>query len=339
MKPVYTLIPLLALNTLAAAQEPAPSIDVAPVKVTQRIVYNSDEPISYDERQKALALRNVCRILEGVTDLESANAAADAVYENMLVVNVGGEDHRVPDEEITGQQAMDYWMAAKEAGDRMRRVFFYGSEDLAVCMGLEPELAIVPTDAQMQGAREMLSAMREAVVVLSQVIDDRSAAAAVEPFMKLRWRITPAQAAMEGADAASLLYAAGMEEGEMMYLPMISERLKSCNFYGCAELAVALGFSAEDAVMPGKLTPEVQKQLEEALAASLKAVALSGGPGLSPDTAWVLPAGVNVADHLPACMKPDGPAITAPDKPSMLPIMAEPDSKPYKLELWFITKP
>lgn len=40
---------------------------MAPVKVTQRIVYNSDEPISYEERQKDPALRNVCRMIWFIT--------------------------------------------------------------------------------------------------------------------------------------------------------------------------------------------------------------------------------------------------------------------------------
>ncbi|MBR5876170.1 MAG: hypothetical protein IKZ10_04970 [Akkermansia sp.] len=326
------------------AQEPAPSIDAAPVKITQRIIYNSDKPVSFEDRQKALALRNICRILEGVSDKESADAAADAVYENMLVVNVGGDAHLLPDEEMTGQQSVDYWTAAKEAGDRLSRVFFYGSVELALAMGMPPEMAEAPSEAQLNAAREYLAAMREAVVLLSRVVDDRSAAAAAEPYMALRWRITPAQSAMGDADLNTLLRAVGMEEGEMMYLDMATDRIRECNFYGSPELAVALGFSAQDVVMPGELTPEAQIQLENILQEAFKKHALSGGPGLTRETAWRLPEGVvlqSLMNDLPACMKQDSPLLEQPgfgsaESYDVCDVMAEWEGKSYKLQLWIV---
>ena len=342
-----TLNLFACLLTAAAplfAQEGEPSIDAAPVTIKQRIIYNSDQPVSYEDRQKALALRNVCRILEGVVDKESADAAADAVYENMLVVNVGGEAHQLPDEEMTGQQSVDYWTAAKEAGDRLSREFFYGSYDLAEAMGLPSEMAEKPSETQLNGAREYLAAMREAGVLLSRVVDDRSAAAAAEPYMALRWRIPPAQEAMGDADMMLLLQAVGMD-GEMMYLEMATARIRSCNFYGCPQLAEAMGFSAQDAVMPGELTPEAQKQLEEMLSVAFKQYNLSGGPGFTRETAWVLPKGVKpqtVVNSLPDCMKQDSDLMIAASTNSInggtfyvYDVVAEWEGKSYKLEQYF----
>ena len=333
---------LLTVSSPLWAQNEEAGIDAAPVKITQRIIYNSDQPVSYEDRQKALALRNVCRILEGVVDKQSADAAADAVYENMLVVLVGGEEHRLPDEEMTGQQSVDYWTAAKEAGDRLSRVFFYGSFDLAAAMGMPEDAAVIPTDAQLNGAREYLAALREAVVVLSRVVDDRSAAAAAEPYMALRWRIAPAQETMGNADMMRLLQAVGMEEGEMMYLEMATARIRSCNFYGCPQLAEAMGFSAQEAVMPGELTPQAQKQLAQLMEDTFKTYALTGGPGLTRETAWILPEGVSAQTllaSLPACMKQDSDlmAVSAPDNRGefrVCDVVAELDGKSYKLELW-----
>ncbi|MBR4310980.1 MAG: hypothetical protein IKT79_08115 [Akkermansia sp.] len=336
---------LLLAATSIPAQEAGPSIDAAPVKLTQRIIYNSDQPVSFEERQKALALRNVSRILDGVADKESADAAADSVYENMLVVNVGGEEHRLPDEEMTGQQSVDYWMAAKESADRLSREFFYGSVDLAEALGMPSELAVRPSEAQLNAAREYLAAMREAVVLLSRVVDDRSATAAAEPYMALRWRIGPAQSAMGDVDLTILLRAVGMEEGEMMYLGMATERIRACNFYGSPELAVAMGFTAQDAVVPGDLTPEVELELEELLAAAFKPMEVTGGPGFSQKTAWLLPQGTDVNTvlaALPACVKLDSPvrmqrSNEAEDRRNfhVCDVVAELKGESYKLELWF----
>lgn len=338
---------LFACLLLAApqgqSQEPAPSIDAAPVKITQRIIYNSDQPVGFEDRQKALALRNVARILDGVTDKASADAAADAVYENMLVVNVGGAEHSLPDEEMTGQQSVDYWMAAKVATDRLTREFFYGSVDLVDSLGLPAELAELPTEAQLNAAREYLSAMREAVVLLSGVVDSHSATAAAAPYMALRWRIAPAQSAMGEVDVTLLLQAVGMEEGEMMYLGMATERIRVCNFYGSPELAVAMGFSAQDAVVPGELTPEVEKELHSLLSFAFKPLALSGGPGFSQKTAWVLPQGTDVNTvlaALPSCIKVDSPVRRqrSNDEPrhfQVCDVVAELKGESYKLELWF----
>jgi hypothetical protein len=59
--PFYMFAGLLLAAPHIHAQDATPSIDAAPVKITQRIIYNSDRPVSFEDRQKALALRNVAR--------------------------------------------------------------------------------------------------------------------------------------------------------------------------------------------------------------------------------------------------------------------------------------
>ena len=92
MKKLFLISCCLAAAVAAQEQELS-----APVKITQRLVYNSDAPVDYEARQKALAFKKVCEILKGVHDKESADVVADAVYETMIVVHVGGEAHRLPD--------------------------------------------------------------------------------------------------------------------------------------------------------------------------------------------------------------------------------------------------
>lgn len=328
------------LAAAVIAQEPELS---APVKITQRLVYNSDAPVDYEARQKALAFKKVCEILKGVHDKDSADAVADAVYDTMLVVLVGGEAHSLPDEEMTGQESLDYWMAAQEAGKNLSKVFFYGSEELAIAMGMPVELAQLPTPEQLASAREYLEVMRAAGKILSEVVDNTTATAAVEPMKALSWRLSAAQTGMEGKAPELLLPAVGAEDGELMFVPMALQRLQACHFYGCAELAAALGFSAQDVLMPGELTPEVQLKLEQLLQSAFSKHALSGGPGLSRETAWILPEGVtpqSLMNALPACMKQDSPLMAhagtdSSDAYEVCDVMAEWEGKSYKLTLWF----
>ncbi len=338
MKKFILFFCCLAAVAAAQGQESA-----APVKITQRLIYNSDAPVDYEARQKALAFKKVCEILKGVHDKESADAVADAVYETMLVVHVSGDAHRLPDEAMTGQESLDYWMSAQEAGKTLSKVFFYGSEELAIAMGMPVELAQLPTPEQLAAAREYLEVMRAAGKILSEVVDNASATAAVESIKALSWRLGAAQTGMAGKAPELLLPAAGAEEGELMFVPMAMQRLQACRFYGCAELAAALGFPAQDVVISGELTPEVQLQLESLLQESFKKHAPCGGPGLSLETAWILPEGVaaqSLLNDLPACMKQDSPVLQqvgtdSSAQHSACDVVAEWEGKSYKMELWF----
>lgn len=328
------------LAAAVAAQEPALS---APVKITQRLVYNSDEPVDYEARQKALAFKKVCEILKGVHDKESADAVADAVYETMLVVLVGGDAHRLPDEEMTGQESLDYWMAAQEAGKTLSKVFFYGSEELAIAMGMPVELAQLPTPEQLAAAREYLEVMRAAGKILSEVVDNASASSAVEPMKALSWRLGAAQSGMGEMAPELLLPAVGSEDGEHLFVPMALQRLQACRFYGCAELAVALGYSAEGISEYEPLDDKVKQVLENQLMQALTSENVTGGPGLSVETAWILPEGVSpqsLVNDLPACMKQDSPVLQQVGTDSSAQyaacdVVAEWDGKSYKMELWF----
>ena len=328
------------LAAVVTAQEPELT---APVKITQRMVYNSDAPVDYEARQKALAFKKVCEILKGVHDKESADAASDAIYETMLVVHVGGEAHRLPDEEMTGQESLDYWMAAQEAGKNLSKAFFYGSEKLAIAMGMPVELAKVPTQEQLDAAREYLDVMRAAGKILSGVVDYASAASAVEPMKALSWRLGSAQRGMAGMSPELLLPAVGAEDGEHLFVPMALQRLQACRFYGCAELAVALGYSADGISEYEPLDDKAQQFLEGQLMQALKPESVEGGPGLSAETAWILPEGMTpeaLMNHLPSCMKQDSPIQTRANAASsktyaVCDVVAEWEGKNYKLELWF----
>ena len=128
-----------------------------------------------------------------------------------------------------------------------------------------------------------------------------------------------------------------------MYLGMATERIRACNFYGSPELAVAMGFTSQDAVVPGDLTPEVELELEELLAAAFKPMEVTGGPGFSQKTAWLLPQGTDVNTvlaALPSCIKVDSPVRRqrSNDEPlhfQVCDVVAELKGESYKLELWF----
>ena len=328
------------LAAVATAQEPELT---APVKITQRMVYNSDAPVDYEARQKALAFKKVCEILKGVHDKESADAASDAIYETMLVVHVGGEAHRLPDEEMTGQESLDYWMAAQEAGKNLSKAFFYGSEKLAIAMGMPVELAKVPTQEQLDAAREYLDVMRAAGKILSGVVDYASAAAAVEPMKELSWRLGSAQSGMGDMAPELLLPAVGAEDGEHLFVPMALQRLQACRFYGSAELAVALGYPADGISAYEQLDEKVKPIFENQLLEALKSENVSGGPGLSAETAWILPEGMSpesLMNNLPACMKQDSSIMphfssASSENYAKCDVVAEWEGKSYKLELWF----
>ena len=106
-----------------------------------------------------------------------------------------------------------------------------------------------------------------------------------------------------------------------------------------------MGFSAQDAVMPGELTPDAQKQLEEMLTVAFKQYNLSGGPGFTRETAWVLSKGVEpqtILNSLPDCMKQDSALMTASNSINsgtfyVCDVVAEWEGKSYKLELYFKT--
>ena len=72
------------------------------------------------------------------------------------------------------------------------------------------------------------------------------------------------------------------------------QRLAEKYFYGSVALAEALGKPAAMAKEPAELTPEVRQQIEQelrnAVATLLPEGALSGGPGLEMNSAWIVPA-------------------------------------------------
>ncbi|MBQ8478926.1 MAG: hypothetical protein IJ503_00905 [Akkermansia sp.] len=288
MKRIAPVI-LAVVVPLLSAQEPI--VPVAPVKVTQRIIYNSDKPIEPHERQKALAMRNVCALLGGVTDTATADVAAAEVLRNMQVLR--GQGAPLPDEPVTGQQAVDYHTAVVEAEKKQRAAFYHGSTALATALGVPAAWATIPTDMQMAAARENLKAIRETVLLLSNVVDDRSAAAAAPEVRRLRELMAGLEQSMSGLDITTVMMAAGLEEGELMYIPMCLERLRLVNVYGCEELAAALGLPIEIAHIPGELTDaELGKLcytlLQRRAAAADKLPGVSGGPGLKDDEPWVL---------------------------------------------------
>lgn len=274
---------------MAGAQEPL--VPVAPVKVTQRIIYNSDQPIAPHERQQALAMRNVCRLLAGVHDAATADAAAAEVQRNMQVLR--GQGAPLPDEPVTGQQAVDFHTAAVEAEKKQRAAFYHGSAALAAALGVPVQWATLPTQEQMAAARENLAAIRATVLLLSNVVDDRSAAAAAPEVLRLRALMSNLEARLSGLDMTTVMLAAGLEEGELQYIPMCLERLRQVNVYGCAELAQALGLPVQVANLPGELTQAQLGSLCSTLmqryhAAADKLPGVSGGPGIKEKEAWEL---------------------------------------------------
>lgn len=271
------------------AQEPL--VPVAPVKVTQRIIYNSDEPIDAAARQRALAMRNVAHLLNVVTDRATADAAAAEVARNMAVLHGHGEP--LPDEVVTGQQAIDYHTAAVEAEKRQRAAFYRGSVALAKALRVPEAWATLPSEAQMAAARENLTAIRAVVVLLSNVVDKRSAAAAAPEVLRLREQMQAYETQLAGLDMINMLLAAGMEEEEMQYIPMCLARLRDVNVYGCEELASALDLTIEIVDVPDDLTDAELGALCSTLMQRYAAAAevlegVSGGPGIKPDDAWIL---------------------------------------------------
>ena len=160
---------------------------------------------------------------------------------------------------------------------------------------------------------------------------------------ELSWRLGSAQSGMGNMVPEVLLPAVGAEDGEHLFVPMALQRLQACRFYGCAELAVALGYPADGISAYEPLDDKVKPILENQLMQALKSESMSGGPGLSAETAWILPEGVeaqSLMNNLPACMKQDSPIMLRLSSDSSqnyatCDVVAEWEGKSYKLELWF----
>ena len=123
-------------------------------------------------------------------------------------------------------------------------------------------------------------------------------------------------------------------------------KLLENKFYGCAELAELFGYSQASLLEPGEVTPELLQTLGAELVAKLgdKVAALSGGPGLTEQTAWVMgnnPDNLNlvplIMEALPGAEKEDQKLVYTEEGPiyARMSFVLPCQGKAYHLQMWF----
>ncbi len=131
------------------------------------------------------------------------------------------------------------------------------------------------------------------------------------------------------------------------------ERLEKSNqqliknkFYGSVELARVLGFPALAALEPGEVTPQLLQTVGAELMAALqgKLGNISGGPGLTEQTAWKLGKDEEnleyirtVMSALPDAEKEDQTLVRTEEGPiyGRMTYLLPRDGKVYRMQMWF----
>ena len=123
-------------------------------------------------------------------------------------------------------------------------------------------------------------------------------------------------------------------------------KLLENKFYGCAELAELFGYSQAALLEPGEVTPELLQTLGAELVARLgdKVAAISGGPGFTEQTAWIMGTDINNLDLVPVIMealpgaeKEDQNLVYTEEGPiyGRMTFVLPYQGKAYRLQMWF----
>lgn len=143
-------------------------------------------------------------------------------------------------------------------------------------------------------------------------------------------------------------------EKAMQAAGVTPERLENTNdklvknrFYGSGELAELFGFPAVAALQPGEVTPELLQIIGQEITAALNGklpADITGGPGLTEQTAWKLGTNVANLDHivtimetLPGAEKVEQTRVHTEEGPvyGRISFVLPREEKIYPLQMWF----
>lgn len=293
----------LVVAALAALAVPVFSAQIdAAVELPQPVVEPEEEPLNTYAHQDALVNRAIIQLVAGIHDKDTADAAAEqmAVYEeitNALSACREPENWICSDDVISPAQYDEYVDGAEESRYRLFREFFYGSKALAKVVAGDEDYATVPTKEQTQIARELVTQMRELSAALEQVNDHDSAVAMAPAVAELNGKINNTMLKLDWPAVGHiwLFGSVGWSRDEDTKLSLQKTVLFGCYFYSCPELSLALGGRAIDA-QPRTRATEVQlQQVGRIIAENSRLLAdefpaVTGGPGLSEEQAWVVSA-------------------------------------------------
>lgn len=178
-------------------------------------------------------------------------------------------------------------------------------------------------------------------------IHDKASAEAAVPFIRTRLSLLEEltfgisyipQEQVEQALTAAGITAEGVEK--------TFSKLVENKFYDCAELAELFGYSQTDLLEPGEVTPELLQTLGAELQAKLgdKVATISGGPGFTEQTAWIMGTDINNLDLVPVIMetlpgaeKEDQTLVYTEEGPiyGRMSFALPYQGKVYHLQMWF----
>ena len=182
---------------------------------------------------------------------------------------------------------------------------------------------------------------------LMESVNDKASAEAALPLISSRLRLLEelsfSISYIPQEQLEQALTAAGITPNGVKTL---FAKLIENKFYGCAELAAAFGYKQTELLEPGEVTPELIQTLGAELVAKLgdKVAAISGGPGLTEQTAWIMgnnPEHLNlipvIMETLPGAVKEDQKLIYTEEGPiyGRMSFALPYQDKVYHLQMWF----
>lgn len=215
-----------------------------------------------------------------------------------------------------------------------------------------PETAFAAADAAAE-QEEMQRILSDFVRALSSGYDilegvsDRASADAAAPKVKARFEIvselTFGIQYIDEETLAKALEAAGVTEER---LNAIRNRIIGARYYGSLALASALNASLAEVLEPGEVTPELLQTVGNELQAALqgKIAGISGGPGLTEETAWQMgedPAALDlisvIMDALPGAEKVDQKLVRTQEGSiyGRMTFLLPREDKVYQMQMWF----
>lgn len=215
-----------------------------------------------------------------------------------------------------------------------------------------PEAALAAAEAaaeqeQMQRIlTDFVRALSSAYDILEHV-QDRASADAAAPKVKARFAIISELSFgvqyMDEEMVAKVLDAAGVTEERFNG---IRNRIIGARYYGSLELAAALNASVAEVLEPGEVTPELLQAVGNELVAALqgKIDGITGGPGLTEESAWQMgsdPAALDliptIMDTLPGAEKVDQKLVHTQEGPiyGRMTFLLPREDKVYQMEMWF----
>ncbi|MBR5888375.1 MAG: hypothetical protein IKZ07_09255 [Akkermansia sp.] len=345
MKTLYLMTVLGVLPVSATVEvEPQATVEVA-------------DSLSAADLMMANALKKLGNVLASVNDCAGADAVAEEVEGYCSCLNDAVADGEpqwgFSPEPMTMEQASMAEDGVRAQVARLRAASYFGSVALAEAIGDEASCAVLPTAEQLAALLLVADNIRELSVILKGVEDTAAADAAAG---KVETLIADLPEKVRGVELPrrtleDSLQLVGMSSKEMSDFVALERRLRAEYFYGSTALAAALRAPAEAAVLPTVPTEDVLA----AISAEIKAACvgneamqglMSGGPGTSQATAWVIAETSTQAVSMQYRLMSMLPGVVAPERQALVPgedgryfdchqVIYMYNGKRYRIEQWF----